>query len=101
MVRPPSPRRAAAFGDTCRLWGRPVAAEPLALFRILIGSTILPSLLTSLGLRLALDLGPDGLYPARAADEERPGGRVLLLGPAEGPLLEDVLPVEWGVPRLA
>ncbi len=79
-------------------WGRPVAAEPLALFRILIGATILLSLLTSLGPRLALDLGPDGLYPARAADEERPGGRFsLLLGPAEVPLLEDVLPVEWGV----
>ncbi len=74
-------------------WSRPVAAEPLALFRILIGLVLLLSLLTSLGPRLALDLGPDGLYPVRAAiDGQRSGRSSLLLGPANLPLLEEHLP---------
>ena len=80
-------------------WARPVRAEPLALFRILIGLTVLLSLLTSLGPRLPLDLGPDGLYPGRAADDwqgRTAGASSLLRGPVNLPLLEDYLPPEWG-----
>jgi hypothetical protein len=77
-------------------WARPLRAEPLALFRILIGATILASLLTSLGPRLSRDLGPDGLYPGQAADDwlRRGGVFCLLRGPANLPLLDELLPAE-------
>jgi hypothetical protein len=74
-------------------WTRPIRAEPLALFRILIGVVILLSLLTSLGPRLPLDLGPDGLCPGRAADDwlKRSGRFCLLRGPVNLPLLDEFL----------
>jgi hypothetical protein len=75
-------------------WAVPLRAEPLALFRILIGATVLLSLLTSLGPRLTIDLGPNGLYPGQAVDDAARGsGRLCLLrGPANLPLVEDYLP---------
>ncbi len=77
-------------------WTRPIRAEPLALFRILIGVVTLLSLLTSLGPRLPLDLGPDGLCPGRAMDgwQKRSGRFCLLRGPVNLPLLDEFLPAE-------
>lgn len=46
-----------------RFWLTPIRAEPVALFRILAGLVILVSLTTSLGPRMAVDLGPEGLTP--------------------------------------
>jgi hypothetical protein len=77
-------------------WARPIRAEPLALFRIFIGATILLSLLTSLGPRLPLDFGPDGLCPGRAMDawQKRSGRFCLLRGPVNLPLLEEFISTE-------
>jgi Vitamin K-dependent gamma-carboxylase len=77
-------------------WTRPIRAEPLALFRILIGVVILLSLLTSFGPRLPLDLGPDGLCPGRAADDwiKRSGRFCLMRGPVNLPFLDEVVPAQ-------
>ncbi len=77
-------------------WTRPICAEPLALFRILIGIVLLLSLLTSFGPRLPLDLGPDGLCPGRAADDwiKRSGRFCLLRGPVNLPFLEAFVPAQ-------
>src|SRR6202790_4667678 len=78
-------------------WATPIRAEPLALFRIVIASIILLALLTSLGPRLPRDLGPDGLYPARAGDDwlKQSGRFWLLRGPVNLPLLEGCVPAEY------
>ncbi|HVS39459.1 MAG TPA: HTTM domain-containing protein, partial [Gemmataceae bacterium] len=75
-------------------WARPIRAESLALFRIVIGTVILLSLLTSLGPRLPRDFGPDGLYPRQTAEDrlQRDGAFSLLCGPINLPLLDDYLP---------
>ena len=77
-------------------WAKPIRAEPLALFRMVIGSILLLSLLTSLGPRLPRDFGPDGLYPASVRDDglRWNGGFCLLRGPVNLPLLEDYLPAD-------
>jgi HTTM domain len=77
-------------------WTRPIRAEPLALFRILIGVILLLSLLASLGPRLPLDLGPDGLCPGRATDDwvKRSGRFCLLRGPVNLPFLEELVPAQ-------
>lgn len=89
------PRR-SFWGLLYDFWTRPIRAEPLALFRILIGVFLLLSLLTSFGPRLPLDLGPDGLCPARAADDwiKRSGRFCLLRGPVNLPLLDEVVPAQ-------
>ncbi len=46
-----------------RFWTRPIRAEGLALFRILLGSVMLLSMSTSLIGNFNLYLGPDGLCP--------------------------------------
>lgn len=76
-------------------WCRPIRAEPLALFRIFIGLTLLGSQLTSVTPFLAL-CGPGGPLPARAVDEWlRSSGRYCLLrGPVSLPLLGDWLPAD-------
>jgi hypothetical protein len=78
-------------------WARPVRAEPLALFRVLLGTVGFASVLVSLGPQLDLFLGPDGLYPsAGLADWCRSRGRFsLLLGPSGIPFLQDWLPGRW------
>jgi len=53
-----------------RFWIEPIRAEPVAGFRILAGLVILWSVTASLGPRMLVDLGPDGLTPATAEGEE-------------------------------
>ena len=91
-----SPPSKIVLRSLCDFWTRPIRAEPLALFRILIGIAILSSLLTSLAPRLGRDFGADGLYPGRAGDAwlQRSGRFCLLRGPVNLPLLEDYLPPE-------
>ena len=55
-----------AFWD---FWAKPIRAEPLALFRILLALTILASLLTGIGRVLPEACGPDGYCPIKANDE--------------------------------
>ena len=75
-------------------WTAPIRAEPLALFRILLGLTILGSQLTGIFLSLSQTCGPDGLRPIEGSDDwTRHSGRVLLLrGPVGLPLLDNWLP---------
>jgi hypothetical protein len=75
-------------------WCAPIRAEPLALFRILLGLTLLGSLATGIGPRLVRYCGPDALLPAGAGDDWlRRGGRLCLLrGPIGIPYLEEALP---------
>ena len=75
-------------------WATPIRAEPLALFRIAMGTTILLSLLTSVGPNLARYLGPNGILPGQAMDDwQRRSCRFCLLrGPVNVPLLDDKLP---------
>jgi hypothetical protein len=77
-------------------WTRPIRPEPLAFFRILIGIILLLSLITSLGPRLPLDLGPDGLSPGRAADDwlKSSGRFCLLRGPVNLPFLDAFVPAQ-------
>ncbi|HZU36588.1 MAG TPA: hypothetical protein VFA18_11795, partial [Gemmataceae bacterium] len=67
-VAPPSSleRRRSLRGILVDFWTRPIRAEPLALFRILLGAITLLSLLFSLLPRLDLYLGPEGLCPPEA-----------------------------------
>jgi hypothetical protein len=55
-------RRVVAF------WAEPVRAEPVAAFRILLGSVGLASVLCSLVLNFNLYLGPEGLCPPGSLD---------------------------------
>ncbi len=75
-------------------WTKPIRAESLAMFRILLGLTFLGSLLTGIGPYLALTCGPDGICPADACDVwlERSGHLCLLRGPVSLPILGDWLP---------
>src|SRR5262249_11813201 len=78
MSHNPPPR--SFFGELYDFWCKPVRAEPVALFRILLGLTILGSLLTGVGARLVTYCGPAGLRPAQTGDEWlRRTGRVCLL----------------------
>jgi hypothetical protein len=47
-----------------RFWVEPIRAEPVAAYRIAAGLVILWSTTCSLGPRMAVDLGPEGLTPA-------------------------------------
>ena len=75
-------------------WTVPIRAEPLALFRILLGLTILGSQLTGIFMSLPQTCGLDGLRPIEAGDKwARGSGRVMLLrGPVSLPLLDKWLP---------
>jgi hypothetical protein len=68
-------------------WSAPIRAEPVALFRILLGATALTSALLSLGPYLPRYLGPDGLCPADNLDPwlERTSRATLLRGPVAIP----------------
>jgi uncharacterized membrane protein YphA (DoxX/SURF4 family) len=90
------PARAGLVGKVYDFWCRPIRAEPLALFRILLGLSILGSLATGIGPRLATCCGPDALCPASAQDDWlRRGGRICLLrGPVGLPLLDGWLSAE-------
>jgi hypothetical protein len=80
-----------AFWD---FWTKPIRAESLAMFRILLGLTFLGSLLTGMGRSLALSCGPDGVCPAEACDAwlEQTSRLCLLRGPVSLPILSDWLP---------
>jgi hypothetical protein len=74
-------------------WTRTIRAEPLALFRILLGLVILASLLTGIFRTLPQTCGPEGMCPIEANDQwlKRQGGVSLLRGPMNMPLLGDWL----------
>ncbi len=97
-VAPPSSleRRRSLRGILVDFWTRPIRAEPLALFRILLGAITLLSLLFSLLPRLDLYLGPEGLCPPEALNSwlQRSGRFCLLRGPVSLPLLGHWLPEE-------
>ncbi len=75
-------------------WVKPIRAEPLALFRILLGLTILGSQLTGILLSMDLTCGPEGLRPIEVSDKwiEDQGRTLLLRGPVSLPLLGKWLP---------
>jgi hypothetical protein len=79
-------------------WTRPIRAESLALFRILLAVTILGNLLSGIGRTLPQTCPPDGYCPIEANDEwiTRGGRLSLLRGPSQGsiPLLGKWLP-DW------
>ena len=77
-------------------WVKPIRAEPLALFRILLGLTILGSQLTGILLSMDLTCGPEGLRPIQVSDKwiEDQGRTLLLRGPVSLPLLGKWLPKE-------
>jgi hypothetical protein len=89
--RHPLPRAAVDF------WVKPIRAEPLALFRILLGTVAILSVLFSLLPRLDLYLGKDGLCPPGALDAwlKKSGRFCLLRGPVSLPLLGHWLPEQW------
>lgn len=78
-------------------WRRPIRAEPLAMFRILLGSTGLLVVLTSLGPFLETYLGPEGLCPPEALDPwlKRTNRFSLFRGPVSMPGLESWLPPQF------
>jgi hypothetical protein len=80
-----------AFWD---FWAKPIRAESLALFRILLGLTTLATILTGFGQSLTLTCGPDGLCPAKACDGwlAHTSRLCLLRGPVSLPVLSDWLP---------
>jgi hypothetical protein len=75
-------------------WAKPIRAEPLALFRILLGATAVASMLFSLLPRMDRYLGKDGICPPEALDTwlKRTGRVCLLRGPVSLPLLGHWLP---------
>jgi hypothetical protein len=92
---PPAPRR-PLWRIPVDFWTRPIRAEPLALFRIVLGATVLASALFSVAPYLDLYLGPDGLCPGHALDRwlSRTGRVCLLRGPVSISGLQDRLPAE-------
>jgi hypothetical protein len=79
-------------------WTRPVRAEPLALFRILIGAFCFFSVASNMLPRLGRDLGPDGLCPVAAFTgwESYAKPRFCLLrGPTNIRALDQCLPPDW------
>jgi hypothetical protein len=80
-----------AFWD---FWTKPIRAESLAMFRILLGLTFLGNLLTGIGPSLKLTCGQDGVCPAEACDKwlAQTGRMCLLRGPVSLPILSDWLP---------
>lgn len=77
-------------------WVKPIRAEPLALFRILLGLTILGAQLTGILVSLDLTCGPEGLRPIEVSDVwiQHQGRTLLLRGPVSLPLLGKWLPKE-------
>lgn len=78
-------------------WTRPVRAEPLALFRILFGATLLLSVLVSYAPYLGLYLGDDPLLPSAQVDDwmsVNAGRFCLLRGPKNLPPF-DQMPAEY------
>ena len=87
------------FRAMARFWTVPIRAEPLALFRILLGSVMLASLLTGLLWRLPAAFGEDPLLPNSIRFhwfDERPGHFSLLTGPVGFPLLGKWIPEKLG-----
>ncbi len=75
-------------------WTKPIRAESLAMFRILLGIMFLGSLLTGFAPILAVTCGDDGICPAAACDDwlAKSGRLCLLRGPVSLPILSDWLP---------
>lgn len=91
----------ACFGWLVRLlwafWVHPVRAEPLALFRILVGTCLLLSISTDLLPRLWLDFGEDGLSQVKALGNwpERTNRFSIFRGPGELRIEEKLKLSEW------
>ena len=82
-----------------RFWTVPLRAEPLALFRILLGSVMLAALLTGLMWRLPAAFGEDPLLPNKTRFGgwyDRSGRFSLLTGPVGVPLLGKWIPKGLG-----
>lgn len=94
---PPPARRRSLLRAPVDFWVKPIRAEPLALFRILLGTTVLLSSLFSLLPRLDLYLGKDGICPPEPLDPwlKKTGRFSLLRGPVSLPLLGHWLPEKW------
>lgn len=101
----PSARRRSLIKVLVDFWTRPIPGEPLALFRILLGTVGMACALSSVAPYLDLYLGEEGLCPASAMDKWllRTGRFCLLRGPTNIPVLHQWLPteyahrwVEWG-----
>lgn len=78
-------------------WTRPIRAEPLALFRIVFGATLLLSVLISYAPYLGLYLGDDPLLPSGQVDDwmsANAGRFCLLRGPKNLPPF-DQMPAEY------
>src|SRR5205807_1798619 len=68
-------------------WAKPIRAESLALFRILLPLTIVCNLLTGMLRELPATCGPDGYCPIGAVDDwTRNSSRFTLL---RGPVVDD------------
>jgi hypothetical protein len=81
----------ALFAGAVAFWREPIRAEPLALFRILVGGTMLAMLFLSYLPRLGDDIGPDGLCPLEAVEPrlDRTHRFCLLRGPQNVPYAEE------------
>ena len=90
----PGPLSRSLIQVVLDFWRRPIRAESLALFRILLGLTILGAILTGIGTNLVETCGPDPICPPEALDVwlADTGRLCLLRGPANLPLLGDWLP---------
>jgi len=75
-------------------WVRPIRAEPLALFRILVGVMLLASELSCLAPNLPRYLGEDGLCPGQSLDPwlKRSNRFTLLRAPVNLPLVQQQFP---------
>lgn len=93
---PVPPLRRGAWRALIDFWTRPVRAESLALFRILIGGTLLLNALVTFLPHLGDYLGPDGLMPVEAMDPwlQRTHRVSVFRGPVGIPFLQDALPKE-------
>src|SRR4051812_41843254 len=89
MTTPPS-GRFRPLRELVDFWAKPIRAESLALFRILIGVNLLVCMLATFAPDLNHYTGRDGLIPARTMDDYLKRGRFCLLrGPVSKPYLED------------
>jgi predicted DCC family thiol-disulfide oxidoreductase YuxK len=91
------PPRRSLLRDLVDFWVRPVRAESVALFRILIAGGLLINALVTVLPNLLRYLGPEGMLPVAAMDDWlRTTGRFSVYrGPTGIPFVADLLPAGW------